>query len=87
MKLYKETFAAHNFLWTQWKKLKHFQYLPPTVTNGKFNEEGFSDSSSDGSYNDDNYVDNINVKRNSVLKRNSNNNFDSLDAKSKDEET
>lgn len=27
MNLYKETFAEHNFLWTQWKKLKHFSKL------------------------------------------------------------
>ena len=27
MQLYKESFAEHNFLWTQWKKLKHFSYL------------------------------------------------------------
>lgn len=27
MRLYKETFAEHNFLWTQWKKLKHFERL------------------------------------------------------------
>jgi hypothetical protein len=30
-KLYKETFTTHNFMWTQWKKLKHFPHLkPPT---------------------------------------------------------
>ena len=27
MRLYKETFLEHNFLWTQWKKLKHFEFL------------------------------------------------------------
>lgn len=25
--LYKENFQEHNFLWTQWKKLRHFDYL------------------------------------------------------------
>lgn len=27
MNLYKENFIEHNFLWTQWKKLKHFSSL------------------------------------------------------------
>ena len=25
--LYKENFQEHNFLWTQWKKLRHFDHL------------------------------------------------------------
>jgi hypothetical protein len=30
MQLHKENFSEHNFLWTQWKKLKHFQHLKTT---------------------------------------------------------
>jgi hypothetical protein len=30
MRLYRESFAEHNFLWTQWKKLKHFNWLTQT---------------------------------------------------------
>ena len=30
MQLYKESFREHNFLWTQWKKLKHFTWLKKT---------------------------------------------------------
>jgi len=29
LQLYKENFQEHNFLWTQWKKPKHFQFLKP----------------------------------------------------------
>lgn len=29
LQLYKENFAEHNFLWTQWKKNKHFNWLKP----------------------------------------------------------
>ena len=27
--LYKEDFKEHNFIWTQWKKYRHFHYLKP----------------------------------------------------------
>ena len=29
---YKENFQEHNFLWTQWKKLKHFPHLKKLET-------------------------------------------------------
>ena len=31
LQLYKENFTEHNFLWTQWKKNKHFSFLKPFV--------------------------------------------------------
>lgn len=27
MNLFKETFQEHNFIWTQWKKARHYHFL------------------------------------------------------------
>ena len=42
-RLYKETFLEHNFLWTQWKKLKHFEFLSAGKNEDK--EEKLIDTS------------------------------------------
>lgn len=43
LNLYKENFAEHNFLWTQWKKLKHFNSLKQVQADRVREPEGEDD--------------------------------------------
>ena len=47
MNLYKESFAEHNFLWTQWKKLKHFDRLGAYQDNKVVEEDSDEESSAE----------------------------------------
>lgn len=38
--LYKEDFKEHNFIWTQWKKQRHFYYLKPVNPYECYDLEG-----------------------------------------------
>ena len=34
-----EDFKEHNFIWTQWKKMRHFAYLKTPIVQKKKNKE------------------------------------------------
>jgi len=44
IQLYKENFQEHNFLWTQWKKLKHFPCLKPVKSDQASSGSNISNS-------------------------------------------
>jgi hypothetical protein len=52
MNLYKENFIEHNFLWTQWKKLKHFSSLKALPKREGKQIEKCNQSENSNSYDD-----------------------------------